>query len=245
MNLSEDLQNRLDKYISGAMNESDALKFEEEIEGDEELKREYNLQKNLSLGIAVHANEALKSKLEKIHNDVVSSPSSSGKSSSLQWRYLAIAASVSILIISYFLISSNKNSLYSKYYEAPTFSIQRGSSTNNLLDQAGLNFNNKKYKQAADNFKTYLIDYPNDQNARFYLGITYLELEDYDNAIVALDKVVSSDDPLMKDQSLWYLALAHLTRDKSKARLLLGNLSQDQHSGKWQKMAKNLLEELK
>lgn len=246
MDLSEDLQDRLDQYISGTLSRQDALAFEQEMADNETLRHEFNLQKNLSLGIAHHGNQELKNKLEHIHDAVISPGTRVKKSHSIQWRYLAVAASISILLVSYFLFFGDNNKLYKQYYERPTFSIQRNGEEMTPLDQAGINFNQGNYKKAIEIFEVYLADNPDDHNAGFYLGIAYLDADQAEKAIQALKNVVDSKDPFFKDQSSWYLALAYLrNKETAAARLVLKSLSEDEGAGKWQQLASALLEDIK
>ena len=97
---------------------------------------------------------------------------------------------------------------------------QMSSSADNL-SQAEHAFNTGDYAAAATALESYLQNKPDNAEARYFLGICYLETSQYGRA-ESIFRELSDGDSAYKNEGLWYLALATLRQDdRDRARKYL------------------------
>lgn len=231
----------IDKYLDGEMSDIEKQTFETKIDSDPLLARElkfqqemrviYNNQKwlegdkkvlekkksqqMLSFFKSEEAN-ILKNTIEEV---VSQNRSNSGNRNSL---FLSIAATVAILIaISVFLFKNpSYQDLYTDYINIDNIPslVSRGD-TNTLLEEAQLEFENKKYKEAIRKFKEYQQNETSINPLTYiYLGVSYLELHQYDNALLQFEEL-SKSNTLQSKKADWYKVMVFL-KQKDKNKLL-------------------------
>ncbi|MCU0474325.1 MAG: hypothetical protein MUC93_13350 [Bacteroidales bacterium] len=166
------------------------------------------------------------------------------------FRYFSLSAAAIIFAIVFINILSplyNPEKLFNSYYE-PLNAVLPG--TRSLdIDQPD-NYSSAIEKYKLGDYQSAAIEFSNallkDNSAiipRFYLGITQLELGNYDQAINLLSEVLGSLGEYGKDAE-WYLGLAYLkTGEKGKASACFEILAQT--SGFYQKRADKILRRLK
>lgn len=102
-----------------------------------------------------------------------------------------------------------------KYYKPayPILQIRSGE----VVAEEGLQEAFKLYKE--NSYKNALIYFKNLETqpaARFYSGICYIELKQFDDAIEAFKKVVGANNSLFVEQAEWYLGLIYLMNKQKK-----------------------------
>jgi TolA-binding protein len=139
-------------------------------------------------------------------------------------RYVLPAAAVltgAFLLIKLLLPSGDPDKLFNKYYEP----ISAISPVTRSADAGGMDsyasaiesYNNKNYQAAAAGFSDAILKDPLNSSSRFFLGITRIELGNYEQAENMLEEVILSQGEYMKE-ARWYLGLAYLkTGDSEKA----------------------------
>jgi hypothetical protein len=140
------------------------------------------------------------------------------------FRTWQIAAASFLLVIlaggMWYIFSSNfysSDRLISKYYK-PAQSIGQNRSvefgTDDALKEAFSYYQQNDYLNALKYFST--LD--NQVTAKFYSGVCYIELEDYQKATSSFEFVINNKDNLFIEQAEWYLGLIYLmNNDKDKA----------------------------
>jgi len=139
-----------------------------------------------------------------------------GLSKSLITRYTSLAAAAiigAVFLIGSLLPSSDPQKIFSKYYE-PFYaisSVTRGSGTgeNESLTNAVGSYKSGDYQTAATGFSEAVFNESESYSARFYLGVTEIELGNYNKAIDLLSEVMSRPGEYAKE-STWYLGLAYI-----------------------------------
>jgi TolA-binding protein len=138
------------------------------------------------------------------------------RKSSIFLRYaLPAAAAVigALLIVRTLLPSQNTDTLYARNFEAPAAisPVIRGDNSNVSASylRAIEDYNNANYQAAAAGFSLAIQHDNTDNSSLYYMGITQMELGNYDQAITILENVISRQGEYLKEAT-WYLGLAYL-----------------------------------
>ncbi len=144
------------------------------------------------------------------------------KTRSLIIRYSALAAAA--LIGVFFLVrtlipSSGTAGLFESNYQPYNALSTITRSTNNSsadnYSDAIANYKSGNYQTAAIGFEGVLKNDPSSVSAQFFLGLSNLELKNYDGAINLLSEVVNNSGEFGKE-SKWYLGLAYVQKGDTK-----------------------------
>jgi len=97
------------------------------------------------------------------------------------------------------------------------------------------------YTDAEYQFKKLQVQYPDDENAIFYLGYCAFQKGEYVKAMGYFDKTMSTSLRAFASDAEWYKARVYLlSGDRNKAKTLLNSIIQSK--GFYSKDAKQLLE---
>ena len=111
------------------------------------------------------------------------------------------------------------------------------------LGSALENYRNRNYRMAAVEFSKALLTSPVPDMPEFYLGITLIELNEYERAFMILDALSAKPGDFLKDAQ-WYLGLLSVRSGKTdKARECFESLAGD--SGFYSLRAQKILRLLK
>ncbi len=169
-----------------------------------------------------------------------------------KWLYYisAVAAVVCIaFFINYYNSNQSTTSLYAEYSDwkdLPSLTVQNDNE--NILAHGEHLFFEAEYTKAIMIFSEELKDSSvQKQNLNpyilSYLGASYLELNDYQNAILTFDQLVHSNT-IDSSKGYWYKAMVYLKQgDKQKTEEQLRLVLQDERNFNFQK-AKELLKKL-
>ncbi len=176
-------------------------------------------------------------------------------------KYRAVAAIVLLAIAMglFWLIPSRSN--YNQLY-ADSFS-QETQKLNPLLEKLGelglgdtqrdqktslydalILYEDKKIQAATVALQNHMVQFPNDLDAQFYLGLCYMEVQNFSKAIPLLTPITTQQNHFLQTDAKWYLALAFLKMDRqeNKAKELLQAIALDKESN-YQKRAILLLKQ--
>jgi tetratricopeptide (TPR) repeat protein len=135
---------------------------------------------------------------------------------SIATRYTSLAAAAviaAVFLIRSLIPSDDPQKIFSKYYEPfdAASSVTRGTVTDEskVLTGAIANYKSGEYQAAAAGFTIALFSGTESISATFYLGITELELGNYDRAIKLLNEVANQKNTYAKEAA-WYLGLAYI-----------------------------------
>jgi tetratricopeptide (TPR) repeat protein len=116
------------------------------------------------------------------------------------------------------------NNTYDKYYESPTWSPERSTSSEiTLLKKVNISYMNEDYAPVVK-----IIDELPETNSNspifdFYKAASLQELDKFDEAIAGYSKVISHGDNMFIEESEWYRSLCYLklgNKEKASAELL-------------------------
>ena len=247
----------IELYVRGKLGSSEKAGFEKRIKNDAELAAEVQIQKDIYEAlkekdvVEFHQNlQNIYSKLEHESPEVLGKVSGRAASRMFitKWYYRAAAAAAILLMagsILYFTLRPPKyERLFAAYYkhiDAGTIERSVMQVSNDAFTRALDAYNAAGYDIALENFKA-VNDTSINKPAAFFLGgISAIELDKTDEAILMLQKVKPSS--LYNEASQWYLALCYLRKNNpALAKPLLDKLSKG--DGNYNVKAGELLKEL-
>ncbi|MBX7152752.1 hypothetical protein K1X84_14065 [bacterium] len=113
----------------------------------------------------------------------------------------------------------------------------------NFLEKALMHYELGEYSPAIADFLEAIKDNPNDLTACFYIGISYLMIDDSQLAIPQLSVVAGNETSEFYEASIWYLSLAYLEdKNAEQAKILLNELIA--LKGQYTAQAKKLIDDL-
>lgn len=175
-------------------------------------------------------------------------------------RRLAVAATLLLLLaVGTFVLfpaGNNYDKIYANYYVSGHtdakelveelsvgFADAKNEQKANLRSALEL-YNNADYSQAVNTLREHIKSYPNDADARFFLGLSLLEIRAYEEACDVLDTIVQEGPSEHFYAAQWYQALSKLkARDGKAAKAMFQTIANDQRSP-YQSMAREVLKEL-
>jgi hypothetical protein len=208
----------IDKYLTGQMDPQSEKEFERKLKEDNELKKEFELHKEINNAIQEDEIIELRDKLED---------NGSGKTKRKirlnRSDLLSIAASFTLFIAVGLLMLfhsqlTNPDDLYASYFEPyPSIYSQRAVGGNTSLGQikekAFLTYEKENWNDSKSYFSELLEKNPGNIEYTFYLGVLNLKLDNTNKALEQFQTILQKDDPLFEDQATWYLALGYLKQD--------------------------------
>lgn len=166
-------------------------------------------------------------------------------------KFLTAAAVILVVVISsvvYNIISVPTNDrLFKQYYQKYDADIlTRSTVTNdvNALISAIQQYDKGNYPIAIAKFEEILKIDNNNTTAHFFVGVSYIETNDYEKAIKNLSFVIDQNDTAFIEHAEWYLALCYVKiKQTNKANKLLTKIAGRQTFYKL--MAMDVLKKLK
>jgi tetratricopeptide (TPR) repeat protein len=228
------------------LSESERLKIEEKMKTDQAFAQEVALYQSIEGGLRLKGNKALKAQLNEIHNRVVPEASKPKVRQLSTGSWLAIAASIALLILAgYFLLgpaSNTSDNLFAAHYERFEWNAETRSTQTDELQQLTQLYNSQntgEFLQAAENGQWSPAQNP---QLALALGSSYLEQGQYEKAIQYFE--TASTNTLFESEAQWYLALTYLKQEKTDKTIeILQNLEQ-QNTSFYANKAQQLLDKL-
>ncbi len=222
----------IDNYLMGRLNKQEIVEFEKRKSNDVNFAKEVAEQKEIIEIINILEKNKLRRQFEKLEIEEINKK----EIRKIYYiRTLSVAASVSIIIISYFTFFSDnfgnsKNTLASnlkyvnEYLAPPTNYFQqatRGRDNKDKLSDAMLLYDNQKYKKASLLFDEIIDNETTDVNILFFAAVSYVLSNKPEKAIIMFQKTEKMENPY-NQEILWYKCLIYIDIDeKEKAIQLL------------------------
>jgi tetratricopeptide (TPR) repeat protein len=214
---------RIEEFIDGNLSQEESIRLKNELNADPDLAFELILRSEI--------NKAIRDKNLMEFRDLIlgqtnhqSSPSAlfNLQRDVLKTWHLAAASFILILVVGgLWYILSNKpfstERLVSKYYKPAQSILQYRSLELNSDDALKEAFNFYQQNDYTNALK-YFNSLENQITAKFYSGICYIELEQFEKAVESFEYVINDKDNLFVEQAEWYLGLIYLMNNqKSQA----------------------------
>ncbi len=249
----------IERHFNGNLNAKEQQWFDDQLQRNPEFAREVAMQKEIHETIS---NKGLIDFMLLV--DAEGARRYQPESNTLKKitinrkRFLRIAASVVGVIASSMFIwwlgsKPIHEKLFTRYFQpyrvySPILSEVRSGDKNaqNDIKTAKQFYEKEQYKQAIIYFNQFIKNSAkmNNTGVYLYLGISYMQVDEFSDAQKCFTKIIRSDDILHKQQAEWYLALSYLKSDNlAKSKQILKNIAaNNQHYKSTQ--AKKILEEL-
>ena len=231
----------IEKYLDGTLKGEKLKDFVHQLQHSKELQELVCLHQEVNESIAEEDIGRFKSKLNKAYllfrnsensagEDSIRDIKSSGRKLNVPKRVLLVAACLALIIIAGILfyklrdIEYTGDELFSMYHQPYISDINIRSDTYRVdeLGNAIMLYDKGSYNTAYDSFM-HMVNADNENYmARFYLGLTCMELNKFDAAIEQFRYVLENCKSPVIYHSQWYLTLCYLkNNNKEEARALL------------------------
>ncbi len=116
-------------------------------------------------------------------------------------------------------------------------------SYSDFLEESMTLFDKGRFEDAIRNFSIINREFPEELNAKYYSGLAYYELENYEQAIINLDYVIDYPVNVFNEDANWYKAHTLLNLNRTgEAKLLLQKIADE--NGSYSRKAKRKLRKL-
>lgn len=212
---------RIQDYIHNRLSAKEKERFEQAVKEDEALRKNYSEHKAIHNAFLLHEAEQLKLKLKSYENKNAKSSTSKLKDP----LFLAIAASILVVVGLTYYFNYFQQNLYEQYFEPyPNVyqPIVRGNTTQST--KAFMYYENQNYTMAQDAFED-LLDVKNNPNIRFYYALSFLNINQPEKAVREF-KTLQGIKFEFQAEVFWYQSLALIKlQNKNEAKILLTKLS--------------------
>ncbi|GEM_PF-1172080 len=214
----------IERYLADVLTAEEKKAFRARLLNDPIFNQEFQELKEIRLQVRKQAKSEALSFLTEVEQSI--SEDKTTKDQTVMKKVISIAASV-VLIASLAYIGlldrdlPSNSELYGQYFNS--YNNLNGqvrgerSEELSLRESAMLAYDAGNYGAAVDMLATKVSEAPNATDY-FYLGVSQMEIEEYDEAVVSFNTVINNFNAF-KDQSKWYLALATLKTNDEDAYL--------------------------
>ncbi len=225
--MDEQLEQKVALYLEGRLPETEKLELEAQMSQDPDLKAEVDDLMALQNGLQSIGYHELKNEVKQWDQELTTARN-------FNWRPLAVAAALALLLIPaiYLFQGNNEEDLFYAYYEPYEEQLlSRGladstsSAGHGALVEGLEAYNAKKFDQCAQLLSEYLTLQPQEHRVALYLAIAQLELGQSDEAEANFQR--ARQDPDFEQQAVWYQALSYLKFGQQEQAVgLLNDISQ-------------------
>lgn len=196
-----DIHEIIQSYLDQSMSTADRKIFEERLKTDPDFNKEYLLLRDIENELGDTGILDFKDKLDAIvqpsgQEEATGKVKEEKKAISRRMIWWSLAATLLLLIGVFWIMndqSINSNSKYDllaeQYFVA--YPLQDRTRGDEVEDNLYQNYRSKKYALAAKELKGY-ADKNNDDEARLFAGISFIAIDEIDNALALLDKINSN-----------------------------------------------------
>lgn len=218
------LNQQIEEFLDGNLTGEELDLFLKQKEQEQQFNTEIDLRHEINQSLKDKGLFELREILENQKSDfLIKDPFYNFRKDLFKTWHLAAASFSLILVVGgLWYILSNKpystEKLVTKYYKPAHPINQIRSLEINSGDALSEAF--KHYKQ--NNFNSalkYFNSLDNQITAKFYSGVCYIELEEFDQAIESFSFVINDKDNLYVEQADWYLGLIYLMNNQRQMAL--------------------------
>ncbi|MEN8202149.1 MAG: hypothetical protein ABFS28_06085 [Bacteroidota bacterium] len=213
----------LQKYLDNELSERELDRFEQELNASPELLMDLDLHKEVDEAIADTEVLDFRAQLTDLREE--SRQSENGKRVfrfTRPWHYAASAALALLVAIGLATVLGrplSNNDLFAKYmqpYELVLTNRSVESETVQLwMNKAQDRFLKHEFEEAIDCFEEVLEINSDKVEADFYMGVSFMEIDQHSDASESFTRVINHNDNLYIQKAEWYLAGCLLAMDET------------------------------
>ena len=220
--ISPELLDTIERYLKNTMTTKERDIFEEKLKNNPTLRQQVKDTETILFGVrkAIFKNKAKDFHKELIHED--SHIKAETKVFKLNFKYLSIAASVVILVGSFwfFKVSNSNQALFDKYYiEDRGLETNMGETDNYTFDDAMVDYKRGKYNTAIEKWTVILKNKPKNDTLNYFLGVAYLANKNESEAVKYLKAAVKTNKSTFINEAYFYLGLSYLKLDDTNSAI--------------------------
>jgi tetratricopeptide (TPR) repeat protein len=213
----------LQKYLDNELSEKELARFEQELNASPDLLVDLDLYKEVDEAIADTEVLDFRAQLTDLREE--SRNSESGRRVfrfTRPWHYAASAALALLVAIGLATVLGrplSNNDLFAKYMKPYELVLTNRSvddgATQMWMSDANNHYLMGEFEEAIDAFEEVLEINADKIVADFYIGMSYMEIEQHKTASASFTKVIEHNDNLFIQKSEWYLAGCLLALDET------------------------------
>tara|TARA_R110002072_G_scaffold216077_1_gene373302 strand:- start:256159 stop:256896 length:738 start_codon:yes stop_codon:yes gene_type:complete len=216
---SEDFE-LIENYLDGNLDSTSIAKVETRLSQEEDFRINVEEIRDLREGIQ---RAALKEKLNVFHMDIEKIQPEKNK---IHLMYWAIAASISLFILAGIWWATQSTSpqekIFQSYYHTDPGLISTMSSAGDYEFARGMvDFKLGEYTEAVNRWDKLLADNPSSDTLNYFLGLSYLELDDFQKSKQLLSNVTGTEESYFYKDANWYLGLIMVKEGNFEAAIPL------------------------
>lgn len=203
---------RFENFLKNNLSQTDAQKFESDLESDAALKEDFELHKRAKEAAELLKEQALRKKMNLLWEENVKTEKP--KKLSFIW---AAAAAIALILVSvwafdFFGKTYTSEQILAENIFLPKSKEIRGQNPNfeSALNGGMKNFEKKNYKAAVENFEVIPDTSGYFSEAQYYLGHVYLQSKEFGKAALAFENVIKQNDPTNIREAKWHLILSKI-----------------------------------
>lgn len=220
----------IDLYLAGEMDGEALQQFEQRLSSEPSLRKALDTQRELIVSLRrdlyPDANQAAFLRtLEKHRHDITHIPHMKAQRVP---GWVIAAASVAAIIAGTLFLSPWQKNLYKEFVSiSMNAPVERGANERAELQEAAALFNDSEYAAAIPLLDRALAADSTDAYARFYRGVSLLEINKIKEARIDLKQIYEGNS-LFKYDGAFYMALTYLkSDDKVQCRTWLNKIPAD------------------
>jgi tetratricopeptide (TPR) repeat protein len=220
----EQVNNKLiERYFDGDLDEQELALVSQKLKDDPAFAEAFQLEEDLQAGITVAGNEALRQRLNVIHETVGTKKVADvmPMRSRRIWVWLAAATFIGVVVMAKVLWDGQAKTpaqLYAVYAVHEFDFTEKGGGEAELAKAEGL-LKEKKYAEALPVLEGYLAEHPEEREVLLAKGVALMETGNLQQALEVFDAL--SNNPIMAPDMVWYKALILLKENKLAESLSL------------------------
>lgn len=223
--MKESDSEKIDAYLLGQFSDKEKLAFEHEVGQDADLEKEVRIRQLSIANIHILGDWLARQRIHRLHKKEIKAFRHRSRTiRRVRWGLIA-AAVLFLIIASYnlFQTPSSTSDLFTNHYEAYLLRFNsRDLGDSSALELAGQAYRERRFADAFEQFSSIVAADSMQTKARLALGICAIELEQYAYGLDQFEVLIQANDPLYREQALWYAALLYLKQnelDKSTSYL--------------------------
>jgi tetratricopeptide (TPR) repeat protein len=242
----------IEDFIDGMLEGELLDEFNAELDENTDLMAEVALRENINRAVAESDIQKLRAGLNQAKDEAEKHEVKSFKLPRFEigttrfWRNSA--AMIVVLVGLAGILNNGLNSpddSYNKFYQSPTWASERSVSEGvDLTKEARIYFQGNEWQKTIDYFKSNTVPEEQVFVPHFYTGLSYQNLNDFENAIKEYSEVIKHGDNLFVEEAEWYRSLCYLklnNNEEAKKELV----AVIERKGHYEKDAKAIIRRLK